>query len=84
MPFPTGPYPCVEAPVLVFLLAVHVLVPAVYLQAFLEFAEQPAAENMVSYYSTNPAQIRLKACYVQFSNHKELKTNNAYVIQVVC
>uniref|UniRef100_A0A2C9JHX8 RRM domain-containing protein n=1 Tax=Biomphalaria glabrata TaxID=6526 RepID=A0A2C9JHX8_BIOGL len=44
-------------------------------QAFLEFQEESCAVNMVSYFKTNPAQVRLKSCYVQFSNHKELKTD---------
>ncbi|GFS05295.1 polypyrimidine tract-binding protein [Elysia marginata] len=44
-------------------------------QAFLEFADESNAVNMVSYYKTNPAQVRLKSCYVQFSTHKELKTD---------
>lgn len=44
-------------------------------QAFLEFADESNAINMVSYYKTNPAQVRLKSCYVQFSTHKELKTD---------
>lgn len=50
-------------------------------QAFLEFSEENAAQNMVSYYSTQPAQIRLKPCFVQFSNHKELKTDPAHAFQ---
>jgi hypothetical protein len=52
------------------------------LQAFLEFQDESAAVNMVSYYSTNPAQVRLKPCYVQFSNHKELKTDSSHSFQV--
>ncbi|KAL8625612.1 hypothetical protein ACOMHN_043887 [Nucella lapillus] len=50
-------------------------------QAFLEFSEESAAVNMVSYYSSNPAQVRLKPCYVQFSNHKELKTDSSHSFQ---
>ncbi|XP_076440029.1 polypyrimidine tract-binding protein 1-like isoform X2 [Babylonia areolata] len=50
-------------------------------QAFLEFAEESAAVNMVSYYSSNLAQVRLKTCYVQFSNHKELKTDSSHSFQ---
>ncbi|KAK7100710.1 hypothetical protein V1264_023616 [Littorina saxatilis] len=50
-------------------------------QAFLEFQDESAAVNMVSYYSTNPAQVRLKPCYVQFSNHKELKTDASHSFQ---
>ncbi|CAL1535572.1 unnamed protein product [Lymnaea stagnalis] len=48
-------------------------------QAFLEFQEETCAVNMVSYFKTNPAQVRLKSCYVQFSNHKELKTDASNV-----
>uniref|UniRef100_A0A0B7ATI7 RRM domain-containing protein n=1 Tax=Arion vulgaris TaxID=1028688 RepID=A0A0B7ATI7_9EUPU len=44
-------------------------------QAFLEFQDETCAINMVSYFKTNTAQVRLKSCYVQFSNHKELKTD---------
>ena len=44
-------------------------------QAFLEFADESCAANMVSCHKTNPAQIRLKSCYVEFSTHKELKTD---------
>ena len=54
----------------------------VCVQAFLEFGEDSAAVNMVSYYATNPAQVRLKPCYVQFSNHKELKTDAWHSFQV--
>ncbi|PVD22644.1 hypothetical protein C0Q70_15899 [Pomacea canaliculata] len=50
-------------------------------QAFLEFQDESAAINMVSYYQTNPAQVRLKPCYVQFSNHKELKTDASHSFQ---
>ncbi|XP_070195633.1 polypyrimidine tract-binding protein 2-like isoform X4 [Littorina saxatilis] len=52
-------------------------------QAFLEFQDESAAVNMVSYYSTNPAQVRLKPCYVQFSNHKELKTDASHSFQLI-
>lgn len=52
-------------------------------QAFLEFNEESAAVNMVSYYSTTTAQVRLKTCYVQFSNHKELKTDSSHNFQSV-
>ncbi|CAG5127996.1 unnamed protein product [Candidula unifasciata] len=46
-------------------------------QAFLEFEDETSAINMVSYFKTNPAQVRLKSCYVQFSNHKQLKTDSS-------
>nr|KAG5714085.1 hypothetical protein BaRGS_020413 [Batillaria attramentaria] len=50
-------------------------------QAFLEFMDESAAINMCTYYQTNPAQVRLKPCYVQFSNHKELKTDASHSFQ---
>ncbi|XP_076462710.1 polypyrimidine tract-binding protein 2-like isoform X3 [Babylonia areolata] len=50
-------------------------------QAFLEFSEENAAINMVSFYATNPAHVRHKPCYVQFSNHKELKTDASHAFQ---
>ncbi|XP_058493772.1 polypyrimidine tract-binding protein 1b isoform X2 [Solea solea] len=45
-------------------------------QAFLEMSSEDAAQNMVSYYSTVTPVIRHHPVYVQFSNHKELKTDN--------
>ncbi len=36
-----------------------------------------AAQNMVGYYSTVMPIIRNHPVYVQFSNHKELKTDNS-------
>ncbi|KAK6188468.1 hypothetical protein SNE40_004637 [Patella caerulea] len=50
-------------------------------QAFLEFSDESSASNMVSYYQNCPAQIRMKPCYVQFSNHKELKTDASHALQ---
>ncbi|KAL5022332.1 hypothetical protein ScPMuIL_001487 [Solemya velum] len=50
-------------------------------QAFLEFQDESAASTMVSYHTTTPAQIRLKQVYVQFSNHKELKTDQTHSFQ---
>lgn len=46
-------------------------------QAFLEFEDQACAMNMVSYFKSNMARIRNKTCYVQYSNHKELKTDQS-------
>ncbi|RUS84714.1 hypothetical protein EGW08_007542 [Elysia chlorotica] len=51
-------------------------------QAFLEFADESCAVNMVTCYKINPAQIRLKSCYVEFSTHKELKTDLSNNVQV--
>nr|XP_034314211.1 polypyrimidine tract-binding protein 1 isoform X21 [Crassostrea gigas] len=50
-------------------------------QAFLEFLDEQAAVTMVSFHQQNPAQIRMKPVYVQFSNHKELKTDQANSFQ---
>uniref|UniRef100_A0A4W6FVV7 Polypyrimidine tract binding protein 1 n=1 Tax=Lates calcarifer TaxID=8187 RepID=A0A4W6FVV7_LATCA len=46
-------------------------------QAFLEMSSEEAAQNMVGYYSTVMPVIRHHPVYVQFSNHKELKTDNS-------
>lgn len=51
-------------------------------QAFLEFQDEASAVAMVSYFQANPAQIRLKPVFVQFSNHKELKTDASHAFQV--
>ncbi|XP_068174941.1 polypyrimidine tract-binding protein 1b isoform X2 [Antennarius striatus] len=46
-------------------------------QAFLEMNSEEAAQNMVGCYSTVVPFIRQQPVYVQFSNHKELKTDNS-------
>uniref|UniRef100_A0A8C5D938 Polypyrimidine tract-binding protein 1-like n=1 Tax=Gouania willdenowi TaxID=441366 RepID=A0A8C5D938_GOUWI len=46
-------------------------------QAFLEMNSEEAAQNMVGYYSTMMPVIRHQPVYVQFSNHKELKTDHS-------
>lgn len=46
-------------------------------QAFLEMNSEEAAQNMVGYYSTVMPVIRHQPVYLQFSNHKELKTDNS-------
>ncbi|XP_062251265.1 polypyrimidine tract-binding protein 1b isoform X1 [Platichthys flesus] len=46
-------------------------------QAFLEMSSEDAAQNMVGYYSTVMPIIRHHPVYVQFSTHKELKTDNS-------
>lgn len=38
---------------------------------------EEAAQNLVGYYSTMVPIIRHHPVYVQFSNHKELKTDNS-------
>lgn len=44
-------------------------------QAFLEMADESAATNMVALFNANPPTIRGRTVYVQFSNHRELKTD---------
>ncbi|XP_075165030.1 polypyrimidine tract-binding protein 1 heph isoform X1 [Haematobia irritans] len=44
-------------------------------QAFLEMADEVSATSMVSCYNVNPPQMRGRMVYVQFSNHRELKTD---------
>lgn len=45
---------------------------------------EDAACNMVCYYSTVIPVIRHQPVYVQFSNHKELKTDNSPNQEVQC
>ncbi|GLV32865.1 hephaestus, partial [Carabus blaptoides fortunei] len=47
-------------------------------QAFLEMADESAASAMVSCYAGCMAQLRGRAVYVQFSNHRELKTDQTH------
>ncbi|XP_026667494.1 polypyrimidine tract-binding protein 2 [Ceratina calcarata] len=47
-------------------------------QAFLEMADENAAATMVNFYATCMAQLRGRAVYVQFSNHRELKTDQTH------
>ncbi|KAM8961823.1 polypyrimidine tract-binding protein 1 isoform 1-T1 [Pelodytes ibericus] len=46
-------------------------------QAFLEMNTEEAANTMVSYYSTVTPVLRSQPIYIQYSNHKELKTDNS-------
>lgn len=46
-------------------------------QAFLEMSSEEAAQNVVGYYSTVMPIIRHHPVFVQFSNHKELRTDNS-------
>lgn len=48
------------------------------LQAFLEMADELSASTMVTYFTSCMAQLRGHAVYVQFSNHKELKTDQTH------
>ncbi|XP_069354855.1 polypyrimidine tract-binding protein 2 isoform X2 [Maniola hyperantus] len=52
-------------------------------QAFLEMAEEISAVAMVAYFGGCVAQLRGRAVYVQFSNHKELKTDQTHSNAVV-
>ncbi|KAL1022242.1 hypothetical protein UPYG_G00024110 [Umbra pygmaea] len=46
-------------------------------QAFLEMNSVDQAQTMVNYYSTVTPLIRQQPVYMQYSNHKELKTDNS-------
>lgn len=48
-------------------------------QAFVEFADLNQAINMVSYYasSSEPAQVRGKTVYIQYSNRNEIVNNKS-------
>ncbi|KAM6289925.1 polypyrimidine tract-binding protein 3 [Aegotheles albertisi] len=45
-------------------------------QAFLEMASEEAAITMVNYYTTATPHFRSQPVYIQYSNHRELKTDN--------
>lgn len=47
------------------------------LQAFLELGSEECAQTMVSYYSSVTPVIRNHPIYMQYSTHKELKTDNS-------
>ncbi|XP_038624057.1 polypyrimidine tract-binding protein 1-like [Tachyglossus aculeatus] len=46
-------------------------------QAFIEMNTEEAANTMLSYYATVPPVLRSQPIYIQFSNHKELRTENS-------
>uniref|UniRef100_A0A8B9JA93 Polypyrimidine tract-binding protein 1 n=1 Tax=Astyanax mexicanus TaxID=7994 RepID=A0A8B9JA93_ASTMX len=46
-------------------------------QAFLEMNTEESAQTMVSYYSSVTPVIRNHPVFMQYSNHKELKTDNS-------
>ncbi|KAI1891872.1 hypothetical protein AGOR_G00148200 [Albula goreensis] len=46
-------------------------------QAFIEMNTEEAAQTMVSYYSSVTPVIRNHPIFMQYSNHKELKTDNS-------
>ncbi|XP_071149993.1 polypyrimidine tract-binding protein 1-like isoform X8 [Mytilus galloprovincialis] len=50
-------------------------------QAFLEFEDEQAANNFVTLHQEHAPQIRGRTVFVQFSNHKELKTDQAHSFQ---
>ncbi|KAM5193029.1 polypyrimidine tract-binding protein 3 isoform 2-T2 [Mantella aurantiaca] len=45
-------------------------------QAFLEMASEEAAVTMVNYYTPLTPHLRSQPIYIQYSNHRELKTDN--------
>lgn len=47
-------------------------------QAFIEMADEISATSMVSCYTVTPPQMRGRMVYVQFSNHRELKTDQGH------
>lgn len=51
-------------------------------------ADETSASAMVTYFTTCTAQLRGRAVFIQFSNHKELKTDqthsNAVSLHVIC
>jgi RNA recognition motif-containing protein len=47
-------------------------------QAFLEMGDESAAVAMVSYFNTCAAQLRGRSVYVQYSTHRELKTDQSH------
>ncbi|XP_017464636.1 PREDICTED: polypyrimidine tract-binding protein 1 [Rhagoletis zephyria] len=47
-------------------------------QAFLEMADEVSATSMVSCYTVTPPHMRGRMVYVQFSNHRELKTDQSH------
>lgn len=50
---------------------------ALPLQAFLELNSEECAQTMVNYYSSVTPYIRNHPIYMQYSTHKELKTDNS-------
>ncbi|XP_070706161.1 polypyrimidine tract-binding protein 3-like isoform X2 [Pempheris klunzingeri] len=45
-------------------------------QAFLEMASEEAAVTMVNYYTSAPPTVRSQPIFIQYSTHRELKTDN--------
>lgn len=46
-------------------------------QAFIEMNTEETANTMVNYYTTVTPVLRSQPIYIQFSNHKELKTDSS-------
>ncbi|XP_006895481.1 PREDICTED: polypyrimidine tract-binding protein 1-like [Elephantulus edwardii] len=46
-------------------------------QAFIEMNTEEAANTMVNYYTSVAAMLHSQPIYIQFSNHKELKTDSS-------
>lgn len=53
-----------------------------FYQALIELANEVIAARMVEYYGAVSVNLRGRPVYVQYSNHKELKTNSACAQQV--
>lgn len=51
-------------------------------QAFLEMADEVSAAAIVACFNTNPPLVRGRTVYVQFSNHRELKTDQSHSVAV--
>lgn len=45
-------------------------------QGFLEMASEEAAVTMINYYTSAPPTIRNQPVFIQYSTHRELKTDN--------
>uniref|UniRef100_A0A1A8MMS0 Polypyrimidine tract binding protein 3 n=1 Tax=Nothobranchius pienaari TaxID=704102 RepID=A0A1A8MMS0_9TELE len=45
-------------------------------QAFLEMASEEAAVTMVNFYASAPPTVRNQPVFIQYSTHRELKTDN--------
>ncbi|CAJ0938927.1 unnamed protein product [Ranitomeya imitator] len=48
----------------------------IFITAFLEMASEEAAITMMNYYTPVTPQLRSQPVYIQYSNHRELKTDN--------
>lgn len=55
----------------------NVRVGFAFVQAFIEMNTEEASNTMVNYYTTVTPVLRSQPIYIQFSNHKELKTDSS-------